>query len=210
MRVPGLGESQSAILDLLKRQGRATTPQMALALGLNIETVRDHLKALAGHGLVVREGSRRTGPGRPELVYGLTPEAEALFPRQEGEILRELASHLAQTGNEHVLREFLERRIASRREAALARVRPLAGRQRVAEVARIFSELGFMAVLEEHTDGPRLRLCHCPIRALVEATRVPCRVESDFVAALLGHEPARVSYIPAGDASCSYQTKAEG
>ncbi len=103
LKAPGLGESQGAILELLKRQGRTTIPMLALELGLNIETVRHHLKTLAGQGLVRREGSRRAGPGRPEVVYGLTPEAESLFPRREGEILRELASYLVQTGNEAAL-----------------------------------------------------------------------------------------------------------
>lgn len=209
MRAPGLGESQGAILDLLKRLGNGSIPQLAGELGLNIETVRDHLKALSGHGLVRREGSRRIGPGRPELVYGLTAKAESLFPRREGEVLRELASHLVQTGHEGILREFFERRIGSRREEALARVRRLRGRKRVEEVARIFSELGFMAVVEEHAGASHLRLCHCPIRGLVDASRIPCLAEGSLVRELLGGHPTRVSYIPAGDASCSYRVEPE-
>jgi len=207
MKAPGLGESQGAILDLLKRLGKATVPQMAAELGLNIETVRDHLKALAGHGLVQREGSRRAGPGRPEVVHRLTAAAESLFPRQEGEILRDLASYLIQIGDESVLRDFFERRMGSRREEALVRVRHLRGRERVDEVARILSELGFMAVVEEDDGRWLLRLCHCPIRHLVDATGIPCLAETGFLTELLGAEPTRVSYMPAGATSCSYRTE---
>lgn len=107
MRPPGLGESQGKVADLLNRLGQGSIPQSACELGLNIETVRDHLKALSGHGLVRRVGSRRIGPGRPELVYGLTAKTE-----------------------------------------------------RVEEVARIFSELGFIAVVEERAGASHLRLCH--------------------------------------------------
>mgnify|MGYP003422978994 FL=1 len=205
---PGLGESQRSILDLLKRRGHATIPELAAEAGLNIETIRGHLKSLVGAGLVRREGTQRSGPGRPEVVYGLTPEADPLFPRREGETLRDLAAHLVKSGQAEVLREFFERRIGGRRADALARVRHLRGRARVAEVARIFSELGFMAVVEEDDGAPRLRLCHCPIRELVRSTRIPCVAEIGLIRRLLGEELTRVSYMPAGDTSCAYRMEA--
>jgi predicted ArsR family transcriptional regulator len=207
MKAPGLGESQRAILDALKRRGRATIPQLAAELGLNIETVRDHLKALTTHALVRREGSLKGGPGRPEIVYGLAPEGESLFPRQEGRILHELAAYLKETGNERILRDFFKRRIGSRRKEALARVEHLEGRERLEEVARIFSELGFMATVEEQAEVPQLRFCHCPLRELVDATKIPCAAEIGFLTELLGKHLARQSYIPAGGVCCSYQVQ---
>ena len=209
MKAPGLGASQRSILDALKRRGGTTIPRLAAELRLNIETVRDHLKTLTGHGLVRREGSLRSGPGRPEIMYGLTPEAETLFPRQEGKILQELASYLKETGNERILREFFERRIGSRRDEALARVEHLEGRDRLEEVARIFSELGFMAVVDRPGEAPELRLCHCPLREMVDVTKIPCLAEIGFLAELLGERLTRVSYIPAGDACCSYRIRSE-
>ncbi|HEU4647955.1 MAG TPA: helix-turn-helix domain-containing protein [Gemmatimonadales bacterium] len=205
MKAPGLGESQRAILDMLKRRGQATIPQLAAELGLNIETVRDHLKTLTAHALVRREGSLKGRPGRPEIMYGLAPEAESLFPRHEGKILHELAAYLKETGNERILRDFFKRRIGSRRKDALAMVEHLSGRERLEAVARIFSELGFMATVEEQAEGPQLRLCHCPLRELVDATKIPCAAEIGFLAELLGARLARQSYIPAGGACCSYQ-----
>ena len=204
MKVSGPGETQRSILDLLKRGGSATIPELARELGLNIETVRGHLKALTVQALVRRESARRSGPGRPEIVYGLAPDAEALFPRREGAILRELASYLKQSGNGHILRKFIEHGIARRRDEALARVAHLEGRERIREVARILSELGFMARVEGSADTPTLRLCHCPLRALVDATRIPCRAELGFIRELLGERLARLSYIPDGEPSCSY------
>lgn len=202
--------SHRALLDALKRRGRASVPQLAEEIGLNIETVRDHLKTLAGRALVRREGTVRSGPGRPEVVYALTESAEALFPRREGEILRELGAYLVEHEKEELLRDFFARYVAGRREEALARVSHLEGRARLDEVARIFSELGFMPVIEEGGDSPRLRLCHCPLRELVDVTRIPCGAEIGLLAELLDDRLARVSYIPAGDASCSYETGVEG
>jgi predicted ArsR family transcriptional regulator len=205
MKAPGLGESQRSILEALKRQGSATTPRLAEALDLNPETVRDHLRALAGFGLVDRAGSLRSGPGRPEIVYRLTADAEQLFPRREGELLRELATYLEATGRGPVLQEFFREYVGARRDEAMARVEGLEGRERMVEAARILTELGFMALVEETPDGDRLRLCHCPLRELVEVSKAPCRAEVGFVKELLGERLTRVSYIPQGDASCSYR-----
>ena len=205
LNAPGLGDSQQAILTALKRRGSATTPLLAAELGLNVETVRAHLRTLLGHGLVRRGPSVRSGPGRPETVFGLTSQAEALFPRREGEVLQALTSYLAEAGQQELLGDFYRGWIGTRREQALARVAHLEGGERLAEVARILSELGYMAHVEETADGPMLRLCHCPVRELVEVTMVPCREEVGFVTELLGEKLTRVSYIPSGHASCSYR-----
>lgn len=199
---PGLGASRQQLLGALKRLGPATIPTLALELGLNVETVRHHLQALGALELVQRRGTRSHGPGRPEVVYALTGGAEPLFPRREGEVLRSLAQFLVDGGHESLLHAFFERYIAERRDAALARVTGLRGRARVQEAARILSELGFIA--EATGDGGGLRLCHCPMQSLVEVTRAPCRAEIAFVRELLGGGLARLSYIPAGDASCTY------
>lgn len=206
MITSGLGQSQEGILDFLKRRGSGTVSTLADELDLNVETVRDHLKTLEGMGLVERRGSLRSGPGRPEILYALTDRAEPLFPQREGELLRDLASFLDETGNDALLEAFFRRYIESRRGEAMARLDGLEGRERLAEVARFLTDEGFMAEIEETEDGPRLRLCHCPMRELVEVSKVPCRMEIGFVRELMGEELARVSYIPSGDAACSYET----
>lgn len=204
LQAPGLGASQRALLGALKRSGPATIPQLGERVGLSVETVRQHLGVLEGHELIVRRGTRARGRGRPEVVYALTPAAERLFPRREGEVLGELARYLVETGNQGLLADFFERFIGGREEAAMSRVEGLTGQERVEEVARIMTELGFMAEVDGAGGEPRLKLCHCPIRDLVAVDRMPCRAEIGFVARLMGGTPERLSYIPAGDACCSY------
>lgn len=218
VRAPGLGDSQRQLLDALKRRGAASIPVLAVEVALNVETVRHHLQGLVGLGLVERQGTRRSGPGRPEVVYALTAEAERLFPRREGEVLQALAAYMMETGNEEALRSFFDAYIDERRDAALARVAHLEGHARVEEVARILSELGFMALAEQvetvgegagdGNDRANLRLCHCPLRELVEVTTIPCRAEIGFIRELLGERLTRLSYIPSGDTSCTYRPDA--
>lgn len=200
-----LTPSLRALLDALKYRGRATVPDLAEELERSIETVREHLRTLTAQELVRRDGTVQRGPGRPEVVYMLTPEAEACFPRREGEILHALGRHLVTNGREDILREFFDEYVGTRRDVAMARVAHLTGRKRLAEVVRILDEMGFMPVLDAADGVPQLTLCHCPMRDLVEATDLPCRAEIGLLTELLGGKPTRTGYIPAGHAGCSYR-----
>lgn len=206
-----IGDSQRQILDYLKRHGSGTIPALAEALSLSVETVRTHLKALAAEGLTERRGQRRSGPGRPEIVHGLTDAAEALFPNREGQLLQDLVAWLDQEGHQDLVRTFFDQQADRRLAGALERLEGLDADARLEEVARVLSEEGFMAEIERDDQGEKaLRLCHCPMRELVEVTRAPCRAELRLVRELLGRRLARVSYIPSGDAACCYALTPEG
>ena len=196
--------SHRALLDALKRCGGAAVPELARELSLSVETVREHLRTLESRALVARNGTTRRGPGRPEIRFTLTRDAEVLFPRREAEVLRALAGFLAARDHQSLLRAFYEEYLSDVRASAMARVAHLEGGARLEEVARIFTELGFMPVLETGGDAPQLRLCHCPVRALVEVSQVPCRAEQALLRELRGEEPARVSFMPEGGAACAY------
>jgi len=201
----GPGDSQRRILEHLKRRGSSTIPVIAADLDLNVETVRTHLRSLGSEGLAERVGTRSSGPGRPEILFGLTGAAETLFPNRESEVLRELTSYLEDTGEKGVLNDFFSDYVGRRRSAAMSRVVELSGEARLQEVARILTEDGFMAEVKTDSDGTRvLRLSHCPLGQLVDVTRAPCRAELAFVQELLGERLARVSYIPTGDSACCY------
>src|SRR5437764_12716002 len=72
---------------LLLRRERRTVKELAEALALTDNAVRAHLTALERDGLVRQSGSR---PGRrkPNVIYDLTAQAEHLFPKVYGLILR--------------------------------------------------------------------------------------------------------------------------
>lgn len=181
VQAPGLSLSQQRVLERLKRTGAATIPALAGELSLNVETVRHHLRALVGLGYVERQGTRKPRAGRPEVVYTLTSQAERLFPSRQGEVLRGLAEYLRETGNASLIEEFFERWISSRRSAALARVQGLTGEPRLREVAAIMAELGFMSSVEVEGGSGQLHLRNCPLRDLVEVSKVPCRAEIAFI-----------------------------
>lgn len=206
----GLGDTQRQLLELLKRRGRLTVSEIGAEFDLAAGTLREHLNALGSRGLVERAGTRKVGPGRPEVVYALSSAAEALFPNKEGELLAALVRYLLATGKAAALEGFFAERVAARRDAAMARVAGKGGSERVAEVARILSDEGFMAeVTELEGDHPGLNLCHCPLKEAVAATHLPCRAELAFVGELLGKPLTRTTYMPDGDLTCSYQVTSQ-
>ncbi len=206
-----IGESQGRILEHLKRRGPGTIPEMAQELDLSVETIRTHLKSLGSDGLVERSGRRRNGPGRPEIVYRLTDRSEAFFPNREGTLLRDLTTYLRDAGQGDLVRGFFDDQIEGRRAVMEERLEGLTPDARMSEVARMLTDEGFMAEVTTHDGGEkRLRLCHCPLRSLVDVTRAPCRSELRFVRELLGKRLVRISYIPSGDASCCYALKEAG
>lgn len=205
LQAPGVSTSQQRVLTSLKGAGATTIPALAAELSLNVETVRHHLRSLEKLGLVERCGTRKPGPGRPEVLFTLTTAGHRLFPNRQNEVLAGLAEHLEASGNGSLIDEFFDRWIDSRRPAALERVRGLSGEARVREVAAIMSELGFMASAEMVAGKPRLHLCNCPMRDLVNASKAPCRAETGLLRELLGERPTRLAYIPAGDSTCSYE-----
>lgn len=205
LAVSGLGDTQRRLLELLKRGGEQSVGDLAGSLELAAETVRGHMNALAGQGLVRRAGQRKEGPGRPEILYRLTDESEQLFPDEEGRLLRDLTSYLTEEGHDGVLASFFEARVARQREKARDRLEGLEGRERLEEIAAILTEEGFMAeVMEGEGGDPGLRLCHCPLKEMVAVSRMPCRAEASWIEEMSGTELARRSWMPEGDRTCTY------
>ncbi len=62
--------ARAAILRHLEEVGTPQTVEnVATVVGLHVNTVRSHLDVLADVGLVRRDGERRSGPGRPRVLY---------------------------------------------------------------------------------------------------------------------------------------------
>src|SRR5690349_11890704 len=78
---------------VLIRRGTETVNELASVLGLTDNAVRAHLAVLERDGLVRPSGTRR-GPRKPTVTYELSPEAEQLFPKEYGPILRTLLDTL--------------------------------------------------------------------------------------------------------------------
>jgi len=208
-RSPGLGDTQRAVLSALREHGPLTLSEVGECVDRNRETLRHHMESLARLHLVERAGSEGQGRGRPEVVYRLAADGHSLFPRREAEVLRELVEFLLARGDAPLLEAFFSRRAARKRELLETQLQGVDGEARLKAVAEFLTGEGFLSRVEtagetENSKAKTLRIVHCPLRDLIDSTKLPCRAELDLVAELLGRPLSRLEFMPAGGASCSY------
>lgn len=212
---PALAElpaTRRALLVELRKRGEARAEQLAGELGITVGAVRQHLHGLAAADLVTHR-EERAGPGRPRHHYRLAPAAEALFPRAYGELTVELLDYVGDEDPGLVARAF-ERRRRARVERVRERLAGLDFAARVAEVARVLDEDGYLAEVERlpadeaGRAGWRILEHNCAIRAVAERYAHACGSELAFLREVLPDaDVTRVSHILAGAHACAYEVR---
>lgn len=208
---PPLPAGRRGVLYAVRRRGDATAEALAADLDITVSGARQHLSALAEHGLVdVTDAPRRAGSrGRPRQSYHVTDLADALFPKAYGALTNELLGYLADEDAETVERLFARRRdhrIENARNR-LASKRSL--KARVAELAAILDEDGYFATSETLGRGHyRLIEHNCAIAAVARRYGQACTSEIDFIRAVLpGATVERVSHMVEGARHCAYDIR---
>jgi DeoR family suf operon transcriptional repressor len=209
---PALAElpaTRRELLVNLRKQGEARAEGLAEQLDVTVSAVRQHLQSLAAADLVVHR-EERAGPGRPRHVYRLAPAAEALFPRSYGELTVELLDYIGDEDPELVARAF-ERRRRARVERTRERLDGLSFDARVAEVARVLDEDGYLAEVERLDDaagGWRILEHNCAILAVAQRYGHACGSEIAFLREVLPDaDVTRVSHILTGAHACAYEVR---
>ncbi len=202
-----MAETRDGILTAIKKRGEAGVEDLAASLGITVSGVRQHLKVLAGDGLVTHR-EVRAGPGRPKHLYQLTPAAEGLFPKAYGELTNELLDYVAAESPAMVAKLFDRRR---QRRIGEAQVRlgdkPLA--DKVSELARILNEDGYLAEFEVRDDGTFAIIEHnCAILAVALRYGNACSSELEFIRVVLPDATVeRLSHMVAGAHHCGYEIR---
>lgn len=195
------------ILYVLKKRGGVRAEELAGALGITASGVRQHLQAIAREGLVSHT-EQREGAGRPKHVYGLTPFADSLFPRAYAQLTNELLGYLEDAEPAMVERLFARR--AERRLArAQARMQGLGFSGRVAAVAAILDEDGYLADFTARPDGSYVITEHnCAVLGVAQRFGHACMSEIAFLrAALPEADVVRVKHMLGGAHVCAYEVR---
>ncbi|MDB5101672.1 MAG: putative transcriptional regulator [Cyanobacteria bacterium RYN_339] len=195
------------ILQYLKMHGEARADALAGHLGITPSGLRQHLAVLGRDGLV-QHRELREGPGRPKHLYALTGLADALFPRAYAELTNELLDYADDEDAELVGRLF-ERRAERRLQGAIGRLEDKPFGAKVAEVARILDEDGYLADFEAMPDGSyRLREHNCMVLGVAKRFGHACSSEIDFLRrALPEADVQRVQHMLAGSHACAYEIR---
>ena len=202
-----LAPTRREIVEALKRRGEMGAEELAGELGLTTSGVRQHLAGLTADGLVAHR-SVRGGPGRPRHCYHLTSAADSLFPRAYSDLTNELLGYAADEEPELVERLF-EKRRRRRVEGARHRLAGLDFAAKVAELARILDEDGYLADFEALPDGTfRVTEHNCAILGVARRYGQACSSEIEFLRdALPEASIERVQHMIAGQHACSYEIK---
>jgi DeoR family suf operon transcriptional repressor len=195
--------TRRALLNSLKKRGALTAAVLAQDLDLTVSGVRQHLTALQRDGLVAHDVIR-VGPGRPRHFYKLTAAADALYPRAYAEITNELLTYVEDADPE-LLEAIFSRRKQARIDRALARMDGKAFPERVAELAKILDEDGYLADWSDLGDGEWLITEHnCAIFGVAMRYGQACSSEIEFIRAVLADARVeRVAHMIAGQHQCS-------
>ncbi len=95
----GLSAAQHALLDEISRHPRpVTVADVAVAMGLHQNSVRDSLTVLVDAGLVARTRLPALGRGRPSWAYeSVAPTQATALSREFADVCDAVAEHLAST-----------------------------------------------------------------------------------------------------------------
>jgi predicted ArsR family transcriptional regulator len=198
---------RAAVLDRLEQHREPVRiNDLAAEMGLHVNTVRQHLEALAERGVVLRERAPSQGRGRPAWVFSAVPGASEPDPRVRdyAGLAIALSSHIVRT-SEDPTGDALEAGRTWGRELAentfgehRAEDRDADGAGPRRKALQLLDGLGFAPDADTHATTAGLR--RCPL--LDAATRYPevvCSVHLGIVRGaldVLGGDPEPTALIP--------------
>jgi len=193
--------TRGRIIGLL-RGSSLTVNELMEKLKLTDNAVRAHLLALEGDGLVKQSGIR-PGFRKPHFAYGLTSEAERLFPKAYDLLLNELISvlqvRLEPNAMEAVLRE-VGRALAQHQSA-----RKQGGfESRARNALKALNELGGVARIEKKDGRLAISSGSCPFAATVAKHPQVCQLAEALVADIVG-APVQERCDRNGPARCRFE-----
>ena len=202
-----LPPTRREIVQALKKRGELSADDLAEQLGLTTSGVRQQLVGLTSDGLVAHR-QVRAGPGRPRHCYHLTPAADALFPRAYSDLTNELLGYAGDEEPELIERLF-EKRRRRRVEGARERLAALDFPAKVAELAQILDEDGYLADFQAQPDGTFLITEHnCAIIGVARRYGQACSSEIGFLREAMPEASIeRIQHMIAGAHSCAYEIK---
>jgi predicted ArsR family transcriptional regulator len=202
-----LSNSQQEIVKLLRRHGTMTVDELSRAIGISSVAVRQHLEVLEAEGLLDTETERRP-IGRPRRVFRLSEAADDLFPKNYSGLALMILEHLEEAdGPEKVAEVFRGRRKRMERTAR-DRVAGRSLQDRVAAVAEMQDEAGYMAEWEPAEDGSYLLREHnCAICRVARRFTQACENELKLIENLTDAEVTREQHMASGDPICSYRIR---
>jgi predicted ArsR family transcriptional regulator len=191
------------ILQLLRTHGELTAQQLASELGITSMGVRRHLTTMERDGLAQARAQRQPA-GRPTFLYALTEAGFETFPKNYDLLATQLLDVVRATGGETRVAQIFAGRMDQLYEQYAPRMSGKNLAERVAELAKIQDEAGYMAVWEQVPGGYLLKEQNCAIYRVACRFQDACQFEIELFRRLLDADLERVEHQVKGDLACTY------
>jgi predicted ArsR family transcriptional regulator len=179
-----LASTRGKILGLL-RVGSHTVNELAEALELTDNAVRSHLASLERDGLIQQLGWR-PGFRKPHALYGLTAEAECLFPTAYGPLLRHV---IAAVGERLSSRELQASLRDAGRTVAMEHLDQVQGKtrnQRIEFALAVLKALGGDVKIKEREGKRFIDGNGCPLSAATAYHPEACLIVEALLSEIIG------------------------
>lgn len=199
-----LESTRGRILDLLRGKAQ-TVNELAAALKLTDNAVRAHLTTLERDGLARQVGMQK-GFRKPHATYGLTPEAEQVFPKAYGPLLDLFLTVISRNVDPKTMRAAMREVGKKVANTHLAEVEGRTRKQRIDAALRILKELGGAASFQESEGKHWIRGNGCPLAAATGRHPEACLIAESLLTEIIGVPVRqRCSYDPAP--SCCFEVQ---
>jgi len=197
--------SDVTILDLLRKRGAMSVPEMAELMEVTATAVRQRLTRLMAQGFIDRE-TVRAGRGRPSHNYVLTDKGRRKSGANFADLSIALWQEIREIRDPEIRRGLVQR--ISRRLAEMyeSEVHATTVAARMEQLAELFSKRRIPFEVTHEGGLPILTALACPYLDLAEQDRSICAMERMLFSELLG-ESVRLSKCRLdGDACCTFET----
>lgn len=196
-----LDTTKGRILTALRRHD-ASINDLAEAVGISGNAVRQHLMALQADGLVRDAGSAASTGGKPAQLYALTPEAEEIFPKAYALVLKAVVRQLIGRDGLGATLELLRE---TARQAAPSDPQPGRGVEPALELLR---SLGGDVRAQETEEGWLIQGAGCPLSDVVMGTPEVCVLVEELVSRVCGRVVHHVCDRSGDRPNCAFRVLA--
>lgn len=204
-----LPQSQQSILQRLKVRGPQSVKILANQLDITTMGVRQHIAELETLGLVAQTAETRQTRGRPVHFWQLTAAGHQRFSDQHADRLVELLDVIRQEEGLELQEQLVIRQHQPLLEVYTHDINGAgpALEQKLARLAQLRTEAGFMAEIRLLPDGWMLIENHCPIIRAAQCCQQYCASELELFQNLLGDQAtvSRTDHVISGARRCAYK-----
>ncbi len=195
------------VVRLLVGNPPQTIAQLIRATGVTRTAVSEQLNELVAGGFVARTMERLPGRGRPRYLYSATQAALLLLcARSQQFVVPAIWRAIDQVGGRELTRKVLKRVTHTIVDHYRGRVTGRSPRERLRQLAELWSEEGHLVELREDDKGHLLlRKRSCGFVQMYEETRTICSIDLDVIAALVQAPVLRVECRHDESPCCAFE-----